>query len=107
MTPEPSEWESRTRMLRAEVNSLEDRDLLIEILLGQRVAEDRLDQIHAEVYGHAERGLKGVRSLADKHEAEIERARIRVQTIVWVVGFVGLTNLGGWLLLWSRIHLGG
>lgn len=107
MTPEPSEWDSRMRMLRAEAEDLKDRDLLLEILLGQRMTENRLEQFSTEIYGNADRGVKGIRALVDKHEAEIERARVRFQTVMWVIGLVGITNLGGWLLLWGRIHLGG
>ena len=80
-------------ILRAEVAHMTDRDLLLEIIKGQRLQNGAIAKHAGDLYGDPERGIKGVRPLVDAHEIAIDRTRVRFQTVVGLVLFIGAGNL--------------
>jgi hypothetical protein len=86
-------------LLRTEVAHMSDRDILLEILAGQRTQNGAIAKHHDDLYGAESRNLKGVRPLVDAHELFIDRLRTRLQTLMGLIVVIGVGNLVALLTL--------
>jgi hypothetical protein len=86
-------------IIRAEVEHLSDRDLLLEIIKGQRIQNGTLARHDDDLYGNIARGIRGAKPMAEAHEVAIDRTRVRFQTVIALVLFVGVGNLVALLTL--------
>ena len=88
--------------LRAEFHEVNDRDILLELLLGQRVQNGAIAAIKGDFYGDTDRKIAGVKPKVEAHDLDINRARTTLKTLAFVVGLLGVGNLWAWLTVLGK-----
>ena len=89
-------------ILRTEWAQVSDRDLLLEILDGQRQQNGAIAEIKADYYGDINRKIRGTKAMVISHETDINRARTTVRTLIGFLGAVGIGNIWAWVTVLGR-----
>ena len=88
--------------VRAEFFQVNDREILLELLVGQRTQNGAIAAIKGDFYGDPDRKIDGVKQKVEAHELQIERARTSARTLIAVVGILGAGNLWAWITVMAR-----
>ena len=81
---------------RFEVADMSDRQILLELLKGQRDQNGAIAAIKSDFYGDEARKIIGVKPQVAENTLTIDRFRTTVRTVGWLVGFFGLGNIAVW-----------
>lgn len=87
-------------LIRAEVEAMSDRELLLEIIKGQRVQNGTLARHDDDLYGNLARGIRGAKPLAEAHEVALDRQKAGTKALLGLVGVVGLANIITVMTIW-------
>ena len=87
---------------RFEIVDMTDRQILLELLAGQREQNGAIAALKADMWGDQTRDVRGIKPQVTAHELAIDRFRTTLRTVGWLAGFFGLGNLA----LWAKILAG-
>ena len=83
--------------LRVEKEPVSDRDLLLELLHGQRIQNGELARIKTDYYGNLDRDIKGTKPIVAEHDRDIAKAKTYVKAYGALLGIFGVGTVWAWV----------
>ena len=83
--------------LAATVAAMTDDAWKVEVLAQLRRVNGTVADHNDDLYGNPDRQVRGIKPQVAAHELAIDRSRVRFQTILAILGMLGVGNIVAWL----------
>jgi len=85
--------------VRAEFLEVNDREILLELLVGQRAQNGAINRHETTLFGDLARQEQGLKVQVQAHQLDIARARTTLRAIIGFIGVIGIGNIAAWITL--------